>query len=366
MSAQLYSELDTPAVLVDLDVLDANLRKTAELAKAAGVKLRPHIKTHKSTWIAGEQMKYGACGITAAKLGEAEVMADAGITDILLAYPIVGRHKLERLRALMSKARVTLSVDDVAVAKGLSELAESMGTQIRLYVDVNTGLNRCGREPGEATVELVKEINALPGVKVVGLMTHPGHVYGKSTTDEVRAVAKHEAESLVRTKHLLLQEGIEIEEVSVGSTPTSKFIGEQSETTETRPGAYVFGDASQLVTKSITEAECAMHVLVTVVSMPREGTIIIDGGTKTFSSDANALRPGYGTLRGNDSVYIERLSEEHGIVRVPEGVTFAIGDRLEFLVNHCCGTTNLHQTLIGVRNGKVEREISVDARGKIK
>ncbi|WP_409341144.1 alanine racemase [Paenibacillus sp. MBLB4367] len=366
MTEPLYSELDTPAVLVDLDVLDRNLRRTADLAKAAGVKLRPHVKTHKSTWIAREQMKYGACGITAAKLGEAEVMADAGITDILLAYPVIGRHKLERLRALLAKARVAVSVDSVEAARGLSELGESMGAPIRLYLDVNTGLNRCGREPGEATVELAKEIAALPGVRITGLMTHPGHVYGKTTTDDVRKVAKHEAESLVLTKKLLEKEGIVIDEVSVGSTPTSKFIGEQSEATEMRPGAYVFGDVSQLVTKSIGEEDCAMHVLVTVVSTPREGTIIVDGGSKTFSSDVNPHRPGYGTLRGNDSVYIERVSEEHGIVRVPEGVTFTVGDRLEFLINHCCGTTNLHQTLVGVRNGKAECEISVDARGKVK
>lgn len=357
--------METPAVLVDLDILDGNLRRMAVLAKQAGVKLRPHTKTHKSVWIAQQQIKYGACGITVAKLGEAEVMADGGIDDILVAYPLVGRYKLERLRRLMDRARVTVSTDDVTVAKGLSDLGEAMKRRIPLYVDVNTGLNRLGQEPGEPTAELVKRIASLPGVEVVGLMTHGGHVYGKTSLDDVRGVARAEAEGLVETKRMLEKEGIFIREISVGSTPTSKFIGDQQGVTEMRPGAYVFGDRSQIATHIITEQECAMTVLATVVSTPRPGTVIIDAGSKTFSSDANAHLPGFGTLRGNPDVYVERLSEEHGNVRVPDGMTFAVGDVLQFVPNHCCATANLHDRLIGVRGGKFERIITVDARGKI-
>lgn len=360
-------ELETPAVLVDLDVLDQNLRKKADQARAAGVKLRPHTKTHKSIWLAKEQLKYGAAGITVAKLGEAEVMAEGGIDDILVAFPIVGSKKLERLRRLLERGiKVTVSTDDVEVARGLSELGQSMGRKIPLYVDVNSGLGRCGLEPGEPTVQLVKRIAALSGVEVAGLMTHSGHAYGKLTDDAKREVARNEAEDLVRTKQLLQQEGIEIREVSVGSTPTSDYIGEQKDVTEMRPGAYVFGDRSQIAIGSITEENCAMHVLATVVSIPRPGTIIIDAGSKTFGSDLNAHLPGYATLRGNPEVYVERLSEEHGNVRVPEHMQFAIGDVLQFVPNHCCATTNLHDHLIGVRGGKYECDIRVDARGKIR
>lgn len=360
-------EMDTPVVLVDLDVLDRNLQRKAEQAKAAGVKLRPHTKTHKSVWIAREQLKYGAGGITVAKLGEAEVMADGGIDDILIAFPLVGAKKLERLRRLLERGiRVTISTDDVAVARGLSELGESMGRKIPLYVDVNTGLGRCGLEPGEPTVQLVKNIAALPGVEVTGLMTHSGHAYGKSSDEAVRDVARREAEDLVRTRQLLLQEGIDISEVSVGSTPTSDYIGEQSGATEMRPGAYVFGDRSQIATGNITEDQCAMSVLATVVSIPRPGMVIIDAGSKTFGSDVNSHLPGYATLRGNPEVFVDRLSEEHGNVRVPDGMSFSIGDVLQFVPNHCCATTNLHDRLAGVRDGQYVHDIQVDGRGRIR
>lgn len=361
-----WTALDTPAVLVDLDALDRNLRHTAELAAKAGVKLRPHFKTHKNVWIAKEQIRYGACGITVAKLGEAEVLADAGITDFLVAYPIVGETKLDRLRRLMERAEVIVSTDDVKVAQGLSGLGRSLGKRIRLYVDVNTGLNRCGKEPGEETARLVEEIAALPHVEVTGLMTHGGFAYGKRTPQELLDAARAEAEGLVRTQSLLAQMGISVPEISVGSTPTSKFIGEIPGVTEIRPGAYVFGDLAQLEIGVIEPQECAMTVWTTVVSVPRPGTAIIDAGSKTFSSDVSAHRPGYGKLLDHPDVLVERLSEEHGILRLPEGVRFEIGDKLRFVPNHCCTTTNLHDELQGIRGDRFERALSVDARGKVR
>lgn len=360
------AELETPAVLIDLDVLERNIKLMAELAKHAGVKLRPHFKTHKSIWIARKQIEYGACGLTVAKLGEAEVLADAGIEDLLIAFPLVGEAKLGRLRALIERGiKVTVSADHAAVAVGISQVGESLSRRIPLYVDVNTGLNRCGGEPGEETAALIRQLAVLPGVEVRGLMTHGGHAYGKKSLSELWQTAADEVGGLVRTQELLMKSGIHIPEISVGSTPTSKFIAQQTGATETRPGAYVFGDISQLMIGSITMDELAMSIVATVVGTPRPGTLIIDAGSKTFSSDTNPHRPGYGFLRSNPSVYIERLSEEHGIVKVPEGVHFSISDRLEFIPNHCCTVTNLHNRLQGVRNRKVERQITVDARGRI-
>lgn len=362
----LLEELDTPAVLVDLDVLDQNLQKTAELAKKANVKLRPHIKTHKSTWIVKQQQKYGISGITVATLGEAEVMASAGVEDILIAYPILGKLKLERLAKLLDQTRVTVSIDNLTVAKGLSDLGEHIGKVIPIYVDVNTGLNRCGLEPGEETASLVIEMARLPGIHVTGLMTHAGHAYREKNRDALRAVARHEAESLFSTKQLLTKKGIDIKEISVGSTPTSKYVTDATGATEIRPGAYVFGDGGQMAIGIIGEADCALTVLTTVVSTPRKGTIIVDAGSKTFSSDVNMHVSGFGTLCGNHDIYIERFSEEHGNVRVPEDAEFKVGDRLRFIPNHCCATVNLHDTLIGIREGQVERDISVDARGRVR
>ncbi|GIP34995.1 alanine racemase [Paenibacillus sp. J2TS4] len=358
-------EIETPAVLIDLDVLESNLLTTARLAAEAGVRLRPHTKTHKSVWIAQQQIKHGACGITVAKLGEAEVMAEAGIHDILIAFPIVGKAKLKRLAKLMEIADIKVSVDHMDVARGLSELGEALNRRIPLYVDVNTGLNRCGMEPGEETGELVKQIAQLPGVEVRALMTHGGYSYSKTSEDELRSAARQEAELLVETQQWLARAGVEVPEISIGSTPTSKYIGEQSGVSEIRPGAYVFGDGGQLSIGIIDESQCAMTVMTTVVSTPRPGTVIVDGGSKTFSYDGNSHRPGFGVVRGNHDIYMEKFSEEHGNVRVPAGASYRIGERLFFIPNHCCTTTNLHDQIYGVRNGQVESIITIDARGKV-
>lgn len=359
------NELETPIVLVDLDRLECNLRKQADLCFKYGIKLRPHIKTHKSIWIMQRQLELGACGITTAKLGEAEVMAEAGAKDILIAYPIIGIKKLKRLKLLLEKAKITLSTDSYTVAKGISDLGESLRIKIPLYVDVNSGLNRCGLQPGGETVGLVEEIQHLPGVEVTGLMTHAGHAYGVTGRKAIGRIAEDEAESLISTQKILSRRGIEIQEISVGSTPTAKFINEINGITETRPGAYVFGDGIQLACEIITEEECALYVMATVVSMPQKGMLIIDSGSKTFSSDLNPHRQGYGILKGHPEIYIEKFSEEHGIVKVPESMSFSIGDQLEFLPNHCCTVTNLQDSLAGVKEGKFERNIRIDARGKI-
>lgn len=258
-----------------------------------------------------------------------------------------------------------MSVDDSLAAKGLSDLGQSTNRRVPLYIDVNSGLNRCGREPGEETSQLVREISGFQGIHIKGLMTHAGHAYSQKSMEDIRTVAQHEAESLMLTQKTLAKYGIDIEEISVGSTPTSRFIGEQSGVTEMRPGAYVFGDGMQLSLGLLNADQCAMYILATVVSTPRKGTIIIDAGSKTFSSDMIPGCRGYGMLKGHPEIIIERLSEEHGIVSVPEHMEFTIGDKLMFLPNHCCTVTNLHQQLYGVDDGYVKQVISVDARGAI-
>lgn len=359
--------LDTPLVAIDLEVLERNLKRTADMARQAGIKLRPHTKTHKSVWLAKEQIRHGAVGITVAKLGEAEVMAAGGIRDILVAYPIVGEVKLRRLGKLMEQAEMTVSTDDLNVARGLSDLGVSLGRPVSLYVDVNSGLNRCGREPGAETLELVLRMAELPGIRIKGIMTHAGHAYGKTDPDSLREAARHEAECLVSTKRLLEERGVPIAELSVGSTPTSKYADAIAGTgiTEMRPGAYVFGDMVQRSIDIIGDSELAMTVRATVVSKPRPGTIIVDAGSKTLTSDLNAQHKGYGLVKGVQGAVIERLSEEHGIVTVPDETRFQIGEVIEIVPNHCCVVTNLHDRLAGVREGRLERWIEVDARGKV-
>lgn len=360
------NELETPAVLVDLDILERNLQHTAELARNAGVKLRPHCKTHKSVWLAKKQLEYGAVGITVAKLGEAEVMVNGGIKDILIAYPIVGETKLKRLERLMKKADIIVSTDSVEVSQGLSDLGMAMGQKVRTYVDVNSGLQRCGLEPGRETAELVKKLVKMPGLEIVGLMTHGGFSYDYHDEESLRAAAHKEADALLVTQKLLREEGIDIEEISVGSTPTSKFIGEIVGATEVRPGAYVYGDDQQLSTGIITWDDCAMYVMSTVVSAPRTGSVIVDAGSKTLCSDSCPHREGYGMDKDDHDVYIAELCEEHGIVKMPDEKKYKVGDRLMFLPNHCCAVTNMHDEIYGIRNGMVERIIKVDARGKVR
>lgn len=359
---------DTPVVCLDMDIVEANLRETAEAAKRAGIKLRPHTKTHKCARIAKEQLRLGASGITVAKLGEAEGMADVGIDDILIAYPVIGDGKLERLDRLMDKAMITLSTDDLDVAREWSSFGRRTNRQIRLYVDVNSGLDRCGKKPGAESAELVNRIAELPHVRVVGLMTHAGHAYGEGDPAMVREIAKREAEALVSTKRLLERDGIDIEELSVGSTPTSKFVADiaGSGVTEMRPGSYVFGDAGQWKMGLIGPDRCAMFVVASVVGIPRPGTIIIDAGSKTLSSDLNKFHPGYGVVVGHEGAVIERLSEEHGIVAVPDSRIFRIGQQLSIIPNHCCVVTNLHDRLLGMRGGQPEGWLTVDLRGRVR
>ena len=366
LAGRLAETIETPMVTIDLDILDSNLRAMAGRAAAAGVKLRPHAKTHKSVWIAKEQLRYGAAGITVAKLGEAEVMAEAGIRDILVAFPIVGETKLMRLARLLQKADITVSVDHPDAARGLSELGESLGRPIPIYVDVNSGLNRCGREPGGPSAELVQELAGMPGIKVTGLMTHAGHAYGSRTEEEALAVARQEADALLSTYEVLRARGFGPLEISVGSTPTAKFAGALQGVTEMRPGAYVYNDVSQWMTHTATLNDCAMRIYATVVSLPRPNTAIIDAGSKTLTSDSIADRPGYGLIPARPDIVIERLSEEHGILRVPDDCELRIGDVVEIVPNHCCTVANLHDGLLGMRGGRAERVIAVDARGRVR
>lgn len=359
-------EWDTPVIQVDLDRLEQNLKAMADRARKANVVLRPHTKTHKSVTIAKQQTELGAGGITVAKLGEAEVMADAGMNDILIAYPIVGPAKIRRLLALSERVDVIVSCDDPEVASPLSDAFEAVGIRLPLYIDVNTGLNRCGREPGEATLEIIRTISQMPGVEIRGLMTHAGHVYSESDPEVVRQVAKHEAESLVYTKELAQKEGIEIPVVSVGSSPTAFFIGEQCGVDEMRPGSYVFGDRTLLSIGLMREEECALTILATVVSTPRPGVAIVDGGTKTFGNDAHPNWPGYGQVVGHPDWILQKLSEEHGMLQLPEGASVLIGDVLAFIPNHCCFTVNLHDQLTAVHGLEITEPIEIQGRGRIR
>jgi D-serine deaminase-like pyridoxal phosphate-dependent protein len=360
-------EVDTPAILIDLDILDSNLTEMAGRAERTGTRLRPHTKTHKSTWIARQQLAHGASGITVAKLGEAEVMCDAGFEDLLIAYPIVGPTKLERLGRLAERARVTVIADSPDVAAGLAGVGRAMAAPVAVYVEVDSGHHRCGLAPGPAAADLAAWVTDQLGLALAGLMTHPGHVYGAADAADVLRIALAEAEALTRTAEELDRRGLEAGDLSVGSTATAHFLPEvkaaEPRISEVRPGRYVFGDADLVALGAIAEEGCSMDILATVVSRPAIDRMVVDAGSKTFGGDHGVVQ-GYGRVRGDPTASIVRLSEEHGVIRLPYRSPWAVGDRVRLIPNHCCITANLTDVMVGIRNGVVERLIAVEGRGQ--
>lgn len=353
-----YAELDTPALIIDLDAVQTNIDEMAAVAAGRGVRLRPHVKTHKMPELARLQLAAGAAGITCAKVGEAEVMADAGCDDILIAFPLWGRAKLDRLAALRERARVRLSLDSVEVAEQLGTLGGG-GRPIEVCVEVDTGLGRLGRPPGAPTAELVNDIRKVPGVEVVGLLTHAGHAYRARSLAELRAVAEREVTDLVETARLA---GGALE-ISIGSTPTVRFGAGVAGVTEVRPGTYVFNDANQIHLGVATERTAAARILATVIARPAAGTFVVDAGTKCLAADGD---PGTIVVAGRPELRMRFLSEEHGVGGCPRDGGPAIGDRLEIVPNHVCPVCNLFDVAQGVRDGRVVAELAVAARGRVR
>lgn len=358
---------DTPSLLIDIEKMEHNLQEMATIAADAGVALRPHVKTHKAPSLALRQLELGAHGITVAKIGEAEVMADAGIKDIRIAYPIVGGQKMNRLARLMDRAEVSISIDSVDAAHGLSELGERTGKRIPVLLKINTGLDRVGVLPDEA-VEAGKSIDALPGVHLIGILTHEGHALKQPSRDGARRCAHDAGEAMVDTAGRLRKSGLSIEEVSVGSTPTARDIAFVHGVTEIRPGTYIFNDLNEMTLGVATEETCALTILVTVVSIPANDRAVVDAGSKTLSSDLLAPptgRKGYGYVKGYPDIIVARLTEEHGILSLQDAKSrLKIGQQLEIIPNHVCPVVNLADVMYLMRGGKCEGHVEVLARGK--
>jgi D-serine deaminase-like pyridoxal phosphate-dependent protein len=355
-------ELATPAVLIDCDVLEANIARQAGRAREAGVKLRPHAKTHKSPQIARMQLKAGAKGISLAKTSEAEVFAREGFDDIFLAYPIVGRGKPERLLALSDELRLAVGVDSAEGAASLSAVFAAAHRRLDVRLKIDCGYHRVGVGP-EAALALARRVADLPGLNLRGVFTHGGQAYAAETPEQSARAAEEEGGAVVRVARELAAAGLPVEEISVGSTPTACRVMAFPGITECRPGNYVFHDGSQMALGTCEPSDCAMTVLATVVSVPAAGRAVLDAGSKTLSSDT--LRPrgnGHGLVLGTGS-RIEKLSEEHGVIRVEAGDRFEVGQRVRILPNHACVISNLHDRLYGVRGEQVETEFAIAARG---
>ena len=376
--AVLYSGLDTPAILVDLDKLEANIDAMAHITAEAGLKLRPHTKVHKSTYVSELQIKAGACGVSVSKLGEAAVYADAGQTDIMVVHPFYGDHKLAALKALVARADISCVVDSVAGAEGISEVGRGTDMKVPVLMKIDTGCKRFGVLPGDPALRMAKELGQIPGIELVGIITHECAT-GETSAEGVARLAFDSASVMAATARMLRKGGIEIRDVVAGATATARSLCRYAsyfpEITEIHPGAYAFGDWVYVNSFSIPEDACAATIMVTVVSTPSPDRACIDGGYKTFGADPmlfmaarsgglSSWSPSFGSVKDRPDIRVARLSEEIGILALNDpGNGVGVGDRLEILPNYISLAVNLHDTIYGIRNGVVEREIPVACRG---
>lgn len=362
------ADVDTPALVVSEEILHRNIAEMASFAKSVGVNLRPHIKTHKTPQIARLQLAAGAVGITCAKVGEAEVMVEqAGVEDVLLAYPTIGEHKFRRIVALMERARIVVAVDSLDAAQAMSAAMARHDRSLDVYVEVNTGQNRSGVKVGDEAVQFALEIARMPNLDLVGIMTHEGHV-NSMDLDTIESAAIAAGKAMVDTAERIRSHGIELPTVSIGSTPAARFTPTVPGITEMRPGTYVFNDNSLFrFGDSWGVPDCAARFVATVVSRTAPDRCVLDTGSKSLAMDPSKSHPGHGYIVGHPNVVIVKLSEEHGVCEVPAGEEgFAIGDRVEVIPNHVCPTVNLMNELFIARDGKIVDTWKIAARGMVR
>lgn len=368
--------LATPAVLIDRRKAIRNLDRMQAQANARGIRLRPHSKTHKSPLIAQWQIDRGAIGICCAKLGEAEVFADAlrggsgqaGKPDIRIPYPL-NPANADRLIALLDRTHLSFIVDHADVAKQWSDAMTRAGRRVDVLVKVDVGFHRCGIDPDAAdAVRMIKGVADLPGLRLKGLLSHAGHAYHAQSADELRSLAAAEAKTMGDLAERCRHAGVTIEEISAGATPPARFSIQQRGFTEYRPGNYIYFDRTQVALDAATIDDCALTVLATVVSKPAKDRIILDSGSKTLTNDGArgfTPAPGYGAVVGHDNLSIDRLSEEHATVRVLTGSTsLEPGDRVQIIPNHSCVVSNLVDQAWMVESGAAE-PLPIAARGRI-
>ena len=369
------STIETPYVLIDKERLQSNIRFVKELANSHQVNLRPHIKTHKCLEIARLQINQGAVGITASKTDEALVFIENGISSVTVAYPLVVESKVDRLLEASRSHNVDLKlmVDSREGLEVVSHAAKKHGMKIGVFLKIDVGLHRCGVSENDAT-ELAQRISSNSSLSFRGLLSHAGHVYGTKNRDDVLTVARDECKILQRVREKLQNSGIEVKEVSVGSTPTVLASDSYEGITEIRPGNYVFMDRTPLRLGLIKPEQIALSVLATVVSKNTD-YFIVDAGSKVFSSDLGAHGTSCGNIFGlayplgrfqekEYEIEVVKLSEEHGFIK-PGQFDLKIGEKVRIVPNHACAVANLTASYTVVENDQVVDHWNVAARGRV-
>jgi D-serine deaminase-like pyridoxal phosphate-dependent protein len=355
------SDMETPALVIDLDTMERNLRRMSNYAQSHDLGLRPHTKTHKIPQLGRQQLDLGAVGLTVAKVGEAEVMLAAGSPNLLVEYPIVGRRKIERLVEVARRTHVIVALDTVEAAEQLS----SVGGEFGVLAEVDVGLGRVGVQPGEPLRDLLRRVTRMPYLDFEGVSFFPGHIRSddEAGMESLKQVGNHIGQILDDVRAV----GLQAKVVSGGSTPTAFHSHLLPGLTEIRAGTYIFNDRNTVFSGACGVQDCAAWVLATVVSNAVAGQVIIDAGSKTFSSDAYwGSQPSFGHVLEAPQAVFNRMNEEHGFVDIREtGRTFQVGEQLRVIPNHICPAVNLQNQVYGLRGDQVEHIWDVAARGKL-
>lgn len=363
------NELSTPNFILDLDALENNLKTVQDLCNKNNKELWPMTKTHKSTKLAKMQIEFGAKGLLVGTIDEAEAFVESGIESITFPYPIANVSNIKRAINLSKKARIILSFDNVNSAKLWNDELVKENMTIEYFILINSGLNRLGVTP-ENSPNLAKELAQFQNLKLIGISTHPGHVYAVTSPKEILTISNQEIERMSTAKKLLVDNGFEINVVASGSTPTFFDVVDDSSLDVLRPGNYPFYDNIQLSLDICKEDDCSLTALGTIISRPSEDLFIVDVGSKCLGLDkgahGSALITGFGKVKGHDELNIIGLSEEVGKIQILGETKLQVGDKVQIIPNHSCSCANMTSYLVGYRGEDVVEIIDIDVRGNSK
>jgi D-serine deaminase-like pyridoxal phosphate-dependent protein len=358
------ASLETPVPVVDLDRMERNLDRVASYAAQHGLGLRPHIKTHKTPWLAAEQLARGAIGLTCATAHEAHVMSGVA-SDLLVAYPPVTPARIQRLLSLPRDVDVMVALDSADSIERLAEAAREADRPVRVLVELDVGMHRVGVPKVPDAIELAKLVRQRAPLRYAGIAFYPGHI--REAVEEQERSLKILSEQLAAAIGAFEREGLAPEIVSGGSTPTMFRTHELQGVTEFRPGTYIFNDRTTAAVNACEWGDCALTVVATVVSTSVPGQAVIDAGSKALGREPmrGAEGEGFGALRDHPEVHVRAMSEEHGILELKDTAWRPrVGDVVHVVPNHVCIVVHLNDVIFGVRNGVVERKWVVEARGR--
>ncbi len=369
MHNKLYDKIDTPALIIQADIAKQNIIDVQEMTNAKGITLRPHIKTHRMTYYAKMQVEHGAKGIACAKIGEAEVMAAAGIDDIFIANEVVGKQKYERILALHRKIKkMRVGIDNTIQVDQIEEVFADEAKPLEVLIEYEVGENRSGIITDEQLHDLVKYCQSKKHIVIKGVFSHEGHTY--KADDHKDCIAKaHEAyEKTLQATEKMRAWGVDVDTVSVGATPSVMKGAFVDGITEYRIGTYIFFDVGQ--SEALGDySRCAATVLATVISKPNDERVVIDAGAKALVSQNRSggicSTKGFGRVKGVGDVRIDSLFDEHGIILDKEfSKQINVGDKIEVIPSHICPTVNLYDEAYLVENDEIVSTIPIDCRGK--